>query len=220
MQKKIVMAVAAAAAVIIAIAAWAFLRTDPVTVDVEPVSTAIAFGADGRAGSSGGGTQVDVYVDYLCPICAEFERINGDDLDDLRASGGTVVIHPVSILDRYSRGTGYSTRAASAMIFVADRSPEHALEFNRLLFENQPGEDTAGLSDTEIAEVARAAGVPPELAAQIPGNHADLVEQATKDAIANPDLYQGSKFGTPTILIDGEVVTFDWSVPGALAAQF
>ena len=63
---------------------------------------------------------VAVYSDYLCPICGVFEQTNGATLDELRQSGEIVLeYHPVSILDRKSGGTAYSTRSATAAALVA-----------------------------------------------------------------------------------------------------
>jgi protein-disulfide isomerase len=64
------------------------------------------------------------------------------------------VVHSVSILDRLSDGSEYSTRAASASAWVADRAPEQFSAFHESLFADQPEENTPGLSDEQIAQVA------------------------------------------------------------------
>ena len=101
---------------------------------------------------------VDVYLDYMCPYCAMFEAINGAIAG--RAAGGrddvVVAYHPVSILDRLSMGTGYSTRAATAAALVADQAPETFDAFNAAMFASQPGESTEGLTDAAIAGIAAA----------------------------------------------------------------
>src|SRR5699024_12404568 len=51
-------------------------------------------------------------------------------------------LHPISILDRASQGTEYSTRAANAAYCVADEDGEAAYTFIDLLFRNQPAEAT------------------------------------------------------------------------------
>ncbi len=71
--------------------------------------------ADGTATAwpvnSGDKVVVSVYFDFMCPYCGQFETIVGPTLDELVASGDILLdSHPVSILDRYSAGTDFSTR--------------------------------------------------------------------------------------------------------------
>lgn len=185
--------------------------------------TGIPVGADGAAGTSNEGAKtLDVYVDYMCPICGQFEQTNSASITEMREAGDvTFVVHPVSILDRTSQGTEYSTRAASAAAWVADRAPEQFAAFHDAMFASQPQENTAGLSDEQIAQVAEQAGVPADVAAGISDGDAtdtyrEWVTASTELATSNEALFnaQGS-FGTPTVVIDGERFE-DWQTPGAL----
>ena len=187
----------------------------------------IPVGGDGVAGGTGEADAVEVvvYSDFMCPVCSMFEETNGAALTQLREDGDIVLEYrPVSILDRTSQGAQYSTRAATAAAFVADQDPAAFVAFNEAMFANQPEEGTQGLTDEQIADLARDAGVQEDVAAAIAdGSYftgdasfapwvAASTEQATRDF---PD-----GFGTPTILIDGENIAdleVDWRVPGALA---
>ena len=183
----------------------------------------VPVGASGIAGAEvpADAVVVDVYLDYMCPYCAMFESINAATLAELRADGTVVVVyHPVSILDRLSMGTGYSTRAATAAALVADQAPDTFDAFNTAMFANQPGESTEGLTDAAIADIAVASGVPEEVAATIAssayltgdGSFVPWVTAATQQAAL--DL---GRLATPTIVIDGETFAGDWSAPGVLA---
>jgi protein-disulfide isomerase len=185
----------------------------------------IPVGADLVAGGENEGAPVvDIYVDYMCPVCGQFEDVNAADVEAM-ASGGdaTVVIQPVSILDRTSQGTDYSTRAASAAYLVADRAPRAFFAFHNALFENQPEEGTEGLDDATLASLAEGAGAPADVAAAIEDGTArstfgQYAYSLTQDATANPDLANANGgFGTPTIMVDG--TRFEgWNQPGALLA--
>jgi protein-disulfide isomerase len=71
-----------------------------------------------------GEQSMDTYIDFMCPICGQFEEAYGDAILELVDDGTiTLNIHPISILDRYSQGTEYSTRAANAMYCVAEADP-------------------------------------------------------------------------------------------------
>src|SRR4029453_5413611 len=62
-----------------------------------------------------GPVEVDIYEDFMCPICREFENESGVTLKQMATENNvTIQYHPISILDRMSNGTQYSTRAAPA----------------------------------------------------------------------------------------------------------
>ncbi|WP_431837532.1 DsbA family protein [Cellulomonas sp. Y8] len=202
----------------------------PLSEVTDVPSTALPEGGIPVSASGVGGevddstTRVDVYLDYMCPACGAFEEANGDNLISLASEGtATVVYHPIAILNRYSNGTGYSTRAASAAALVADEAPDQFAAFNEQLFAGQPDEGTDGLTNEEIASIARDAGVSGRVADKIADGSAldqygQWVTSATNDVTANPDLVNeaNGSFGTPTITIDGEIWTENWTDPNAL----
>ncbi|MBW0255941.1 thioredoxin domain-containing protein [Cellulomonas sp. PS-H5] len=202
----------------------------PLSEVTDVPSTALPEGGIPVSASGVGGevddstTRVDVYLDYMCPACGAFEEANGDNLISLASEGtATVVYHPIAILNRYSNGTGYSTRAASAAALVADEAPDQFAAFNEQLFAGQPDEGTDGLTNEEIASIARDAGVSGSVADKIADGSAldqygQWVTSATNDVTANPDLVNeaNGSFGTPTITIDGEIWTENWTDPNAL----
>ena len=198
----------------------------PDGVDVPSVSDVhggIAFGASGEAGSTSGdgAVRVDVYVDFLCPACAQLEAVNGADLESLRADGSaTVVLHAISFLDAKSDGGSYSTRAAAAFAHVAEESPAEAYEFQAALFARQPAEGGVALTDEQIESIALEVGVPADVAGTIADErYRDFVGALTQVAFGDPDLLDAQgRFTTPTILVDGTVFEGDWSRPGELRA--
>lgn len=184
----------------------------------------ISFGASGEAGSDSGAdaVRVDVYLDYMCPLCGQFEALNSTALDELRSNGDiTMVLHPVSILDAQSQGSSYSTRAAQAFAYVAENAPAQALDFNAEMFIQQPAEGTTGLSNDQIAAIATNVGVPTDVVKGIStGTYNKFVEALTEIAFNDTRLTNpNGGFGTPTILINGERITSDWRQAGALEAE-
>lgn len=157
---------------------------------------------------------IQIWVDYLCPLCGGFEVANESYLKSLLNEGAaTVEIHPIAILDRLSSGTRYSTRAANAAACVANYSPNEFFSFNSLMFEHQPEPESPGLSDAAMIEITRTAGV--DKASRIAEciNTQEFkvwVETATKRALAQP--VAGSSLdkipGTPTILVNGQLYKY------------
>lgn len=104
---------------------------------------------------------VEVYFDFMCPYCGQFDAANGGELEALAAEEGvTVVYKNIAFLDGNSQGTFYSTRTANAAATVAAEDPENYTAFVTALYENQPEEGTSGLKDREIADIALEVGVP------------------------------------------------------------
>jgi protein-disulfide isomerase len=181
-------------------------------------SGGILINQDGSLGGTppDGAVRLDVYLDLMCPICNSFEEINSADLRTLREAGTIAVYyHPVAILDYYSRGSQYSTRAASALATVTEYDPEHFEAYFNALFANQPAENTTGLTNAELEEIAKGIGVPEDVVAKFKdGEFTEWVIAATDTS--SVDGLQG----TPWIRIEQELaITRDaWSQQGYLAA--
>ncbi|GAA1953232.1 DsbA family protein [Microbacterium aquimaris] len=151
-----------------------------------------------------GEQSLDEYIDFMCPICGQFEEVYGDAILDLVDDGTiTLNIHPISILDRFSQGTEYSTRAANAMYCVAEADPDAAVPFMQALFAGQPAENTEGLSDDELLAVAEGVGVTGIDACVTEGEYTDYVTAMTQNTPVQPG---NSGIATPTVEVNGEVI--------------
>jgi protein-disulfide isomerase len=181
-------------------------QTEALESDAEPVPTQT---------DENGTVDIRVYVDYLCLFCKLFEETNSEQLEGyLETGAATVEIHPLAVLTSRSQGTQYSLRAANAAACVANYAPDNFWTFNSLLFENQPAEQTSGLLDSEILDIAKDAGVPTTdamtecvtdqrykswvnaatdrvLAAEIPNSNIDEVD-GTPIVIVNGKQYRGA----------------------------
>lgn len=166
--------------------------------------------------------RVDLYFDFMCPYCKIFELSQTETLDALRAEGVIdVYYHPIVFLDRYSQGTEFSTRAASAAALIAEEAPDQWRAFVLAMFNNQPEENSKGLSDEEIQKIAKDAGVPDAVVSQIP-DHAfkDWARVMTEKASGE----DGIMF-TPALVVNGKLQdvqndpsAINWSVEGGLEA--
>ena len=68
-------------------------------------------------------------------------------------------MHPIAILDHLYQGSLYSTRSNNAGACVADFAPESFYDFMAAMYVNQPAETSTGLTNGEIVDVAKGAGV-------------------------------------------------------------
>ncbi len=140
---------------------------------------------------------VTVFEDFQCPICREFETNVGPTIQSLRDAGTIKVEYrSIAFLDRMS-STNYSTRALNAAACVRDSSPGSFEKFHALLFENQPAENSAGLPDSKLIDLAKEAGAA-DVSACIKNEKfkdwtVKVTDAASKDGIN----------GTPTVRVNG-----------------
>jgi protein-disulfide isomerase len=81
---------------------------------------------------------VDIYLDYQCVVCKNFEIINGGYINEIAAQEkAKVVFHPMSFLG------SESVIAANAAACAADEGK--FLEMNLALFQNQPATHDSGM---------------------------------------------------------------------------
>lgn len=168
--------------------------------DAAPAGTTGAQRAVFAVGSATAPVPVDLYEDFQCPACAQLETALGPTLKELVDQGQIVLRYrPVAILDRFS-STRYSTRALNAAGCVIDQQPAAFTAFHDLLFANQPPENTPGLDDSELVDLAQQAeaGDISECVRERPfeGWAARVTDQSSKDGVV----------GTPTLVVAGRTL--------------
>lgn len=192
------------------------------SADPKPGQTPSASNIDADTGAilvGEGDSALDTYIDFMCPICNQFEQVYGEEIQGLVDDGTiTLGIHPISILDSKSQGTEYSTRAANAMYCVAVEDAEASLPFMNALFANQPSEGSPGLTDEQLIQIADSVGVTGIDSCVNDGVYSDFVTAMTEETPIQP----GSQgIGTPTIAVNGEVISNSTlPEPGKLATLF
>ncbi|MEU2611335.1 thioredoxin domain-containing protein [Micromonospora sp. NPDC007271] len=158
-----------------------------------------------------GPVTIDLYEDYLCPACKQFQDTSGSTINQLiNENKVRVVFHPVAYLNRFS-STQYSTRASAASGCAAEGA--RFREFTDALFAKQPPENSPGLSDAELIDIGASVGV-----------NRDAFSSCVKDgtfkswtAHVTDDASRSGVTGTPTIKVNGKELT-DRSPEGIKAA--
>jgi protein-disulfide isomerase len=237
-RKALITAIVAAVALIIGIAAiaWSNSRDDNGSASNTPAGPSSDASQPGGATAAGAAAltesgairlaegdavadpnaTVTIYVDYRCPHCKEFDELFGSAITEIAASGTAAVDYvPVAILDSAST-TQYSTRAANASYCVARHSGEAWAAFNQAVFDAQPTDRGAGLSNADLARIAAENGASEQAQSCIideaeAGQVAAGLDRAVADQLE----------GTPTVLINGEkqdLTSPDALVEAALSA--
>ncbi|WP_028271381.1 DsbA family protein [Arthrobacter sp. UNC362MFTsu5.1] len=179
------------------------VKSDPATVNVKdvpskpetPPAEVKAPGAEAEAGKP---VKVVVYIDFICPVCKRFETTYNEQLTSLRNEGKiSLEYRPLGFLDLQST-TNYSSRAANAAACVVNESPEKYSDFVNALFEKQPAEGSAGLSDDDLKKMATDVGAKSIDTCVEERKYRPYVKVATQEAAAI------GVTGTPTAFVDGK----------------
>ncbi|MFF5177755.1 DsbA family protein [Micromonospora sp. NPDC000316] len=201
-------AAAVAVLVIAGLIGWAALSSQ----QSDDFTTPPGANADGTGIVTGGGpVTVDVYEDFLCPACNQFEQTSGSTLEQLAAENkAKIVYHPVAYLNRFST-TAYSTRSSAASGCAAAGGRFH--EYAKALFAKQPPEGSAGLSDDELIDIGAGVGLDRASFGSCvkDGTYKTWTEHVTEEASRD------NITSTPTILVNGQPLA-DRSPQGLTAA--
>ena len=159
---------------------------------------------------------VDLYEDFQCPVCGQFEKAMGPSLASLAAAGEVkLVVHTLTFLDDNLKNDS-SKRSANAVACAADAGK--FLDYHAAVFAAQPAKEGDGYTDAQLTEFATTAGITePALTTwqkcTSSGQHAQYVldtQTAAEKSGVN---------STPTLKLNGKDITKTLSAPEALVAQ-
>lgn len=171
---------------------------------------------------------VQTYMDFMCPGCGMFERQMGPTWKKLVDAGQiNLEMHPNAFLDQLSTDK-YSTRATSAIVYVAQHAPSHLLDAFAAMFASnfqpQEGSNYQSVSNAQIARQLERAGVPHQVAQQsIKGTYTDWVTAVASYTAQRPELQHKSgefkgQMTTPTVVINGRYWDL-YNLPGNVTQQ-
>ncbi|MCV7431972.1 DsbA family protein [Mycolicibacterium bacteremicum] len=161
--------------------------------------------------------QIEIFAEPQCSHCADLQRDVGDDLRHYIGLGQLAVTYrPMTFLE--TADYHYSERVSNALFVAASEGNSPAVDFQSFVEDLWADQDPSGRgpSDDEMAEKARAAGLPDDVAQRIADGEG-AVDAVEMDA-ANYDLLylvDPVNTGTPTVydLTNDEVVDIyddDW----------
>lgn len=226
--------IGAVAVVLLAVAVFAIAifyireansRKDRVDVATAIDAPAVRDGVTVVVGKADAKNTVDVYEDFLCPMCGNFEQLMGPKLDKKIESGAIKVkYHMLPMLIRQSNPPGYSREAANASLCAADRGKFPS--FHKSLFMKQPAEGSAGYSVDQILNLGVDVGIkdgdkvdPTFESCVRDGTYKAQLDQYLNTLDDNRALWRmeggkpvvdaagkGRFRGTPTVVVNGKVV--------------
>jgi len=201
-ERRVRLASGAAALVLVAlVGAGIGVQASRIPAATGPVPAGVSLADGVTVGRSTAPVTLDLYEDPQCPVCAQFEAQVGPTISGWIATGKVKVhYHVISFLDSAST-TDYSSRAANALYASAGVSPDVFAKYHQLLYQQQPAEGSAGLTEDKLVQLAQQAGAGAAADQIRAGTYADYVARATdqssKDGVT----------GTPTVLVNGKAVS-------------
>jgi protein-disulfide isomerase len=148
---------------------------------------------------------VDLYEDFLCPICGTFEKKYAAQLKE-QVEAGTIKVryHVLPMLIKFSNPEGYSRDSANAALCAADAGK--FAEYHDSLYAKQPEEGGAGYTKAELAKLGTDLGITGD-------TFKSCVDSGANEQAAQTQLDQAkatSYFsGTPTVAVDGQKIDLD-----------
>ena len=138
---------------------------------------------------------LDIYEDFQCPVCAQFEKLQGDYIESLiTAKKATVVYHTLSFLGPES------VNAANAAACSADEGK--FLQYHRALYANQPQENTGVWSTDVLGVLGQAAGI---MSKKFTSCVNDMAYQGWVNNVASAGA-KANVNSTPTVFINGKEI--------------
>ncbi|TPW72857.1 thioredoxin domain-containing protein [Schumannella sp. 10F1B-5-1] len=169
---------------------------------------------------------IRLYVDYFQPDAAAFEKANSSQLRSWVSDGAaTLEVHPVALSSK-SGSDQYALRAANAAGCVAEYSPDRFFAFHDRLLKQQPTQESGGMSDARILEIAKAAKVTSmsDVTRCVESRRFGKWVQAASNRAINgplPDSDVKAVSATPLVLLNGtQFVPSDYADPDDLARAF
>ncbi|MGH3374103.1 MAG: thioredoxin domain-containing protein [Actinoallomurus sp.] len=144
--------------------------------------------------------KLEVFEDFQCPICHEFENASGSTIKRLAAAGKVnVLYYPFWLFKQQAEPIkGNSERAANAALCApADKW----IQYHDAIYKHQPAEGSKGFSNKDLIGWGKDLGFDtPQFEQCVNGNQ----KQSQVDAMTNFAENTRKVTGTPTVFLNGQ----------------
>ena len=159
---------------------------------------------------------LDLYEDFQCPVCAQFERIFGHQLAEMvQGNQIKLVAHTLSFLDDNLRNDS-SNRAANAAACAADQGK--FLQYHAATFQGQPAQEGAGFTDADLVQFAGQAGLGGEALNSWQQCYSSRAHNQWVESVQTQSEKDGVN-GTPTLKLNGTTMNLSGLTQDSLAKQ-
>ena len=216
-RRKVTNVVIATAVVVVVLVIFVLVQNNRTSSNVTDAALPDLVAEQGGGMVFGDGpVTVDLWEDFQCPVCKDFEAANSELLtQQVDDAAITLVIHPLSFLDQNLSNTS-SALAASAFGCSAAAGQPAAMGFHTLVYTNQPPENpgTEAWSTADLIGWGNDVGVSGTEweSCVTDSGYADWVDQVAKSQI------DAGVHGTPTVFIDDQPFNIRGDLAAAISA--
>lgn len=163
-----------------------------------------------------GAPTLDIYEDFQCPACGQFEKVMGSTVTDLADQGKVKLVYHLKTIIDANTGTNHSLTMGNAAMCAADAGTFQP--FHDDVFANQPAQEGQGWTTAQTKGFAEKSGITGAALTTWQTcvderKYAKYVE-STEDASNKAGIT-----GTPTVVLGGTKVDFNQvSTAAALTA--
>jgi len=148
---------------------------------------------------------LDVWEDFQCPICHEFEKTNDSNVKQLAAEGkAKVVYHPMTIFAAQGQTQNAHDNSVRALNASMAAPADKWMAYHDQLYANQPDETQAGgFPNSLLVKLGKQVGITdPAFEKAVNG----MKYQKQAEANTTRALTQEKIDGTPTVKLDGKAL--------------
>ena len=204
---------------IIAVVAWTIIANNNANTDKTKGGSELPKGVTAmgqafiRATPKAGAPTLDIYEDFQCPGCHQFETTFGAAVRQMADDGtAKVAYHIMSFLDE--RFPGDNSKRAAVATFCAANFDRFG-QYHDSVYANQPAKEGQGWTDAQLEQYAKDSGI---TGADFGTWKTCYTQRATQQYVSSMQT-ASEKDGitsTPTVKLDGKAMTLD----GMTAADF
>jgi protein-disulfide isomerase len=172
---------------------------------VAPIASALTpatVPVDGRTlGKADAPHTIDLYEDFQCPVCRDFAIETKPQLVDnyIMPGKAKLVFHNFVVVDSYAGGTTESLDASNAGMCAADQNMFWI--YYDWLYANQYAENSGAFTKDRLKSMGQAAGI------KDLDEFNSCVDNGDHDSEVKTEKHPSDVNATPTILVDGTVVS-------------
>jgi protein-disulfide isomerase len=156
---------------------------------------------------------LEVFEDFQCPVCQQFEKTSGDTIKKLAAEGKVKVVYrPFQLFQQDPQAANTKRAAMAALCAPADKW----ISYHDALYKYQPAEGTNGFSTKNLKLWAKDLGFED---AAFDKCVDDKQKASQLTAITNYTVKQRGVTGTPTVFLNGKSLSLETQLMSASGLQ-
>jgi protein-disulfide isomerase len=168
-----------------------------------PTGVTAANGYGYQVNTAEGAPTVEIFEDFQCPACAQFEQTYGPLIQQEAADGNIQLTYRIMTFLDNNLNSDHSVRAANA--FGCSINAGVGEPYHNAIYANQPAQEGAGWTDDQLKQFGADVG----LTGETKTTFDQCVDAGTYEGwaqLSNQAAFDAGVTGTPTIQVNGQKI--------------